>query len=275
MPEAPDLQVVREFLEPRLLGRRLVNAVEVRPLIVRNLVGRPLAADAAGRTVERLWRHGKLLFLALSDDRVIVVNPMLAGGLRYCPATDRVAASTFVRLGFDDGQEVRYFDTKKMGMVYYATAEQARDVPRVEEQGPDILDQRLTLEQFKERLRPYRGEIKGVLTRGGVVSGIGNAYADEILFDARIFPFKKRTALSAAEIASLHRSVYSVPERALAVLRRRMGADIHIKLRDFLAVHGRGGQLCPRCGHQISAITANQRETNFCRRCQPGLLIRN
>src|SRR3990172_9442962 len=129
-----------EFLEPRLVGRRLVSAVEVRPLVVRNLVGKPLAADAPGRSVDRIWRHGKLLFISLSDDRVIVINPMLAGGLRYGPATDRVMASTFVRLGFEDGNELRYFDTKKMGMVYYATASQARDVPRVEDQGPDVLD---------------------------------------------------------------------------------------------------------------------------------------
>jgi formamidopyrimidine-DNA glycosylase len=108
-----------------------------------------------------------------------------------------------------------------------------------------------------------------------VVSGVGNAYADEILFDARIFPFKKRTLLSADEVVALHTSVYSVPARALGVLRERMGTEIHVKLRDFLAVHGKAGRPCPRCGHRVSAITANQRETNFCRRCQPGLLIRN
>ncbi|MBI2965563.1 MAG: hypothetical protein HYY34_05105, partial [Chloroflexi bacterium] len=234
MPEAPDLQVVREFLEPRLVGRKLTSALEVRPLVVRNLVGKPLTADAPGRSVDRLWRHGKLLFLELSGDRVLVINPMLAGGLRYCRSGDRVAASTFVRFGFDDGNELRYFDARKMGMVYYGTSEQARDVPRVEDQGPDVLDERLPIEKFIERLKPYRGEIKGVLTRGWVVSGVGNAYADEILFDARIFPFKKRTSLSDDEIARLHESSYSVPRRALEVLRRRVGVDIHVKLRDFL-----------------------------------------
>jgi formamidopyrimidine-DNA glycosylase len=275
MPEAPDLQVVVEFLAPRLTGHTVVSAIEVKPLIVRNLVGSPLSSDAPGRTVDRVWRHGKLLFVDLSRDRVLVVNPMLAGGLRYCPAGERVGASTFVRIGFDDGNELRYFDTKRMGMVYYSTAEQTRGVPRVDDQGPDVLDERLTLTEFKERLRPFRGEIKGVLTRGGVVSGVGNAYADEILFDARIFPFKKRTALSTEEVARLHGSTYAVPRRALGILRGRVGADIHVKVREFLAVHGKGGSPCPRCGHRISAITANQRETNFCRQCQPGLLLRN
>jgi formamidopyrimidine-DNA glycosylase len=275
VPEAPDLQVVTEFLAPRLTGRTLVSAVEVRPLVLRNLVGSPMTSDAPGRLVERVWRHGKLLFLTLTGDRVVVVNPMLAGGLGYCRAGERVTASTFVRLGFDDGNELRYFDAKRMGMVYYATADQARGVPRVDDQGPDVLDEPLSLAEFKERLRPFRGEIKGVLTRGGVVSGVGNAYADEILFDARIFPFKKRTALSAEEVARLHRSTYAVPRRALTTLRKRVGDDIHVKVRDFLAVHGKGDGPCPRCGHRISAITANQRGTNFCRHCQPGLLIRN
>ncbi|MBI4304866.1 MAG: Fpg/Nei family DNA glycosylase [Chloroflexi bacterium] len=275
LPEAPDLQVIREFLEPRLAGRKIVSAREVRPVVLRNLVGVPFAEDPPGRIVQRIWREGKLLFLSLSGDRLVVINPMLAGGLRYCPSGERIAASTYVVLGFDNGHDLRYLDPKRMGMVYYAPADRARDVPRVGDQGPDVLDQPQSYEAFVERLRGYRGEIKGVLTRGGAVSGIGNAYADEILFDARIFPFKKRTALSVDELRRLHTSVYEVPRQAVKVLRARVGSNIHIKLRDFLKVHGRGGEGCPRCGHPISAITANQRETNFCRSCQPGLLVRN
>lgn len=272
MPEAPDLQVIKEFLETRLTGRTVTSARELKPLVLRNLVGRPLSDDASGRIVEKVRRHGKLLFIDLSDDRTVVINPMLAGGLRYCQPSERLTATTFVVLGFDNGHQLRYFDQKKMGMVYYATRSQAGTAPRVEDQGPDVLDEKLSLQEFTERLKPFRGEIKGFLTRGGLVSGVGNAYSDEILFDARLFPFKKRTALTVEQVADLHRAVYAVPEAALKILRRRVGDDIHLKIRDFLKVHGKAGEACPRCGHTISAITANQRETNFCRSCQPGFL---
>lgn len=114
-----------------------------------------------------------------------------------------------------------------------------------------------------------------MLTRGPLVSGIGNAYADEVLFQAGIFPFRKSRDLKEDELTRLHEAVYSVPRAAVEVLRQRMGDRIHSKIRDFMQVHGKGGQACPRCGGRITAITANQRVTNYCRRCQPGMLIRN
>lgn len=275
MPEAPELQVAKEYLAPRIVGRLVSMAREIKPLVLRNLTGEPFGSDAGGRSVEDIDRHGKLLSIHFSGDRVALINPMLAGSLRYCPADTRIAASTHVVFTFDDGMDLRYLDPKRMGMVYYLRPEQLGGIPRVGDQGPDILDAPLEFDEFSARIRAFRGEIKGVLTRGGLVSGLGNAYADEILFDAGIFPYKKRTRLTDEDLQRLHRSVYLVPARALDTLRQRVGHDIHKKVRDFLKVHGKGGSPCPTCGYEISSITANQRETNFCRKCQPGLLIRN
>jgi formamidopyrimidine-DNA glycosylase len=138
--------------------------------------------------------------------------------------------------------------------------------------GPDVLDQ-ISFEEFQDSLRPFHGEIKGVLTRGRVVSGIGNAYADEILFDARIYPFRKRKTLTEDELSRLHQSMRTVIEDAIGVVRERMGEDIHVKIRDFLKVHNKGGSPCHRCGSNITQITANRRITSYCRTCQPGMLI--
>lgn len=275
MPEAPDLQVILEFLKPRLTGREITGAREVKPLVLRNLTGEKFTADITGRTVEKISRHGKLLFFDLSDDRIILINPMLTGGFRYTNPTEKVLKTTHVIFDFEGDRQLRYFDQKKMGMVYYLRPDQVNDTPRVEEQGPDVLDEPMSLDEFQIALRPFRGEIKGVLTRGRLVSGVGNAYADEILHAAMIFPFKKRTRLSKEEIERLHEATYSVPRLAVEVLRKEVGEAIHKKVRSFLAVHGKAGKPCPRCGYQISAITANRRETNFCRKCQPGLLVNN
>ena len=160
-------------------------------------------------------------------------------------------------------------------MVYYLRPDQVNETPRVEEQGPDVLDAPMSLDEFKTALRPFRGEIKGILTRGQLISGVGNAYADEILHAAGLHPYKKKTALSDEEIARLQEAVYRVPLEAFNLLQEKVGENIHKKERRYLKVHGKGGKPCPVWGYEISAITANQRVTNFCRKCQPGLLVRN
>ena len=279
MPEAPDLVVIREYLLPRIVGDVIKSAVERKPLVLRDMVGsghgpgREFSADIADRRVESLERQGKLLIIGLSGDREIVISPMLTGGLMWCDASARVAASTVLIFEMKSGMHLRYFDQKKMGQVYYLSTSQRSEIVRLENQGPDVIDNPLSLGDFKLGLKPFRGEVKGVLTRGRLVSGIGNAYADEILHEAKIYPFKKVTRLSADELASLHRAVYSVTAAAVVVLRERVGDRIHRKVRDFLKVHGRKNEPCPRCGNRITAITANRRETNYCRHCQPGFLF--
>ncbi|MBM3956706.1 MAG: hypothetical protein FJ313_01475 [Gemmatimonadetes bacterium] len=273
MPEAPDLQVVKEFLEARVLGLTVTAAAERRPLVMRNLAGAPFGPDATGRLIEAVARRGKTLLVNLSGGRLIVITPMLSGGLEYSPARQSARASTCVVLTLSDGFEVRYFDRNRTGKVYYLRSGQEGEVPGLSDQGPDVLDAPLTLEEFEERLRPFRGEIKGVLTRGKAVAGIGNAYADEILFEAGLFPFKRRARLSSDEMVRLHRAVYEVPARAFETLRKRVGDAIHREVRDFLRIHGRGDRPCPECGGPVTSITANRRLTNYCRRCQPGSLF--
>ena len=245
----------------------------MKPSVVRS-ISADLVEDVAGRSLERVDRRGKFLLMQLSGDRVIVINPMLTGALQYAHPKDRVYKRTCVIFNLSNGRELRYVDDRQMGKVYYVSQEDIHQVPRLDEQGPDVLDDD-TFEAFQLRLKSFPGEIKGVLTRGRVIAGIGNAYADEILFDAKVYPFKKRKALSKDELRRLFDSSRKVIEEATEVVRERMGDDIHLKLRDFLKVHNRGGEPCPRCGNNISQVTANKRITSYCRKCQPGMLLRN
>ena len=100
-----------------------------------------------------------------------------------------------------------------------------------------------------------------------------NAYADEILWSARLYPFRRRTDLSDVEIAQLYAAMRSVLSEAIATLRERMGENIDVEVRDFLSVHGKAGQPCPRCGSPISQVKRQRMATHFCRTCQPGLMV--
>jgi len=273
MPEAPELAVVREVLERRIVGLTIVAARVLHPFVLRSLAAEDFPSDIAGRSVIGVTRYGKTLTLALSNDRYLAVVPMLTGKLQLAGVKERVTKQTRLVISLRPDLELRYLDDRQMGMAYYARQEQLASIPRLEETGPDVLDQPLELETFARRLRAFHGEIKGILTRGQLVAGIGNAYADEVLFAAGISPFRRRPELTVEEVARLHAAVYSVPGEAVEVLRGLMGEQIHLKPRDWLQVHNKGGKPCPRCGSRISQITARQQITSYCLKCQPGLLL--
>ena len=275
MPEAPDLEVVKDVLNQRIRGLVVDDAQVLRPLELRVLTPADFVQDVIGRSLLQFSRRGKFLLADLSEERALVINPMLTGAVQVCSPSTRLAKKTSFLLSLSDGTQLRYLDETQMGMAYYVESSRLGEVPRLSEQGPDVLDQYPALPEFERRLRGFQGEIKGVLTRGQFLAGIGNAYADEVLFEAEIFPFKKRPALSEQEVASLHQAIPKTLRRAMSVLRERVGQDTHVKVRDFLSVHGKRGGLCPRCGGNITTIGANQRLTNYCRRCQPGLLLKN
>ena len=277
MSEAPDLEVIKEFLDANVLGLRVAAISVLKPMVVRSLVD-DLAGDLPGRTIKRVHRRGKFLLLEFSGDRWLAINPMLTGAIQYCQSNQRTLKKTCFVLqlqgGPQDGPQLRYLDDKQMGKVYYVKEEQLAQVPVLCEQGPDVLSG-ISFEEFGQRLKKFQGEIKGVLTRGAFISGIGNAYSDEILFTAGLSPFRKSRSLSQTELRRLYETCPRVAQEAIAVLRERMGSDIHVKIRDFLKVHNKGGQSCPSCGGNITQLTANQRITSYCRRCQPGMLIKN
>ena len=190
MPELPDLEVIREYLAPRLLGVTIASAMVRRPIIVRNLLGDDFAAHMAGRAFVDVRRRGKFLLLGLDDGTALVINPMLAGRLRYGEPLkkDRVRDALVLRL--DDGRELRYHDAEDMGKIYLTL--DLGQVPTFTDLGPEANDPDLTLDIFLQRLRRHPGEIKGILTNQEFVAGIGSAYADEICWRAGIYPFRRR-----------------------------------------------------------------------------------
>jgi formamidopyrimidine-DNA glycosylase len=266
------LEIIREFLAQRIIDIPIVAAEVRRPIVVRNLLGGDVPDHLLERRFTHVDRRGKFLLFSLDDGNYLVINPMLAGRLHYGPPLTRNLKRDALVIGMADGTELRYNDVKDMGKVYL-TADLAL-IPGYADQGPEATDPVLTLARFRERLRAQRGEVKQILTRQSFVAGIGNAYADEICWRAQVYPFRRRSTLTEDEIDRLYTAMRAVLVGATATLRARVGADIDVELRDFLDVHGKPGQPCPRCGKPISEVSRSGRSpTHFCRSCQPGLIV--
>ena len=123
MPEAPDLEVIKEFLSERATGALVSSATVIKPSVLRSLTG-DLATDIEGRSLESVARQGKFLVLSLSDDRLLVFNPTLTGAFQYCLPETRVFKRTCIVLSLLNGHELRYLDDRQMGFVYYVTDSQ-------------------------------------------------------------------------------------------------------------------------------------------------------
>lgn len=291
MPELPDLTVVAEAFDAALRGRPVEFARAPGPLAVR---GTPAELEAlVGQTVTSIQQRGKFLTIDLDRDR-IVVNPMLTGRFQLAGPGVKLPSKTAVVLGLgpmgsrgrfrpatwtrgatwlpaDDAHpEIRYRDPTQMGKVYLLPAGADREVPGLGEGeiGPDVDDPGLTLEAWRERIRRHPGELKNLLRNQSFVAGIGNAYSDEILHAARLLPYRKRSTLADEEIDAVHGAARSTVAEAIDVLRERVPPTFETQVRDFLAVHMKGGQACPRCGTKITEVKAGGFVTSFCRGCQ-------
>ena len=271
MPELPDLTVVAEELEARATGRTVVEASAPTPILVRATPAE--LAELAGSTLAGVRRRGKFLLLTFTRDgadlRILAANPMLAGRFWLLDgAPGRVRARTGLRVRFADGGELRYVDREMLGKLYLVAPDGLDAIPGWIEMGPDADDPTLTLDRFRERIRRHPGEMKSLLRNSRFVAGIGNAYSDEILWEARLAPLRRRSSLRPDEIDRLYAAMRAVLADATERVRILVPPDIQVQHREFLKVHLRGGEPCPRCGRALRQIGGTE-ATTFCRGCQP------
>jgi formamidopyrimidine-DNA glycosylase len=273
MPELPDLTVVAEELQARAVGRLVLEATAPAPILVRATPAE--LTELVGTTLRSASRRGKFLLLAFGRDgvdvRILAANPMLAGRFWLLETgTGKVRARTGLRLRFADGGELRYVDREMLGKLYLVRPGALDTIPGWTEMGPDADDPALTLEQFRQRIRRHPGELKSLLRNSRFVAGIGNAYSDEILWEARLAPLRKRSTLRPDDVDRLYAAMRSVLADATERLRTLVPPDIHLQHREFLKVHLRGAEPCPRCGRTLRQIGGDE-ATTFCRGCQPPL----
>ena len=269
MPELPDVSAYQNALEARTVGRRLRAIRFGNPFVLRSL--EPPADDLAGRAVTAVRRLGKRLVLGLEGERFVVIHLMIAGRLHWKPAEAKLSRRTdLAAFDFDDGTlTLTEAGTKRRASVHLVRGESA--LAAHDPGGAEPLE--IDAAAFRRLLRAERHTLKRTLTDPRVLSGIGNAYSDEILHAARVSPLQLTTNLSDAEADRLHAAMQSTLRTWIARLAEQAGGRFPEKVTAFrpeMAVHGKFGMPCPVCGAPVQRIRYAENECNYCATCQTG-----
>jgi formamidopyrimidine-DNA glycosylase len=273
VPELPDLAYVEEELQRAVAGRRVVGARTGDPLVLRLMVAEPFPAVLVGRRLLEVRRRGHFMRFALEGELVIVVNAMLAGRYRLVAHAEGAERKKDPRalglaLELEGAPELQYVDEKRMGKVYVTRAADEGQIPVYAALGVDVLSPEFTREAFGKLVARRRDQARMFLMDKRALASIGNAYADEILFAARIHPKTFCSKLSTAEVDALYEAIPRVLRAAIEEVRGRR-QPVDVKVRDFLAVRGRDGKPCRVCGTTIRAVRVGDGDACFCPTCQP------
>lgn len=273
MPELPFIEVLTENLGPRLVGRTIGRVHLASPSVLKTF--EPPLDQVRGRTIEAVRRVGKLIILDLDDGLSIVFHLMRNGRMQVRPAARAPRPSKDVALvmSLDDGFALRFVEIgpKKRAALYVTATEGMVDRDPLEGLGVDTLSHLFTPDRLRNSLAADAGQLKHFLTLQRYITGIGNTFSDEILWEAQLSPFVLTTKLATADIARLYQAVRGTLHRALEEHRREFGKELPVKEPlHLLRVHRHAGEPCPRCGTKIAQIAFAEKETYYCPTCQTG-----
>jgi formamidopyrimidine-DNA glycosylase len=261
LPELPEVETVVRSIAPHLTGRTIEHAKLFSHRVTRGGLAHT-ARRLAGRVIQRIRRRGKQIFLDL-DRGVLYLHLGMTGKLLWNGAAGKYTRAV---LELDNGTLV-YDDVRQFGRVEFFDT-----LPKILERvGPDALG--IPFEDFYARLKKHRGQIKSVLLNQSFVAGVGNIYADEMLFAARIHPRAQASRISKKRAEQLHANLSAVLEAAIehrgsSISDYVDGAGERGSFQNLHAVYGRAGKPCLRCGAPIRRIVIAQRGTHYCARCQ-------
>jgi len=268
MPELPDLLYIRKYLDREVRGSVITDAIVRRPLVLRITLDRPFAEIVRHHTIDAMDIHGPFLRFALSGDIELLVNLMLAGRLQHQRPGEKAEGYVCCSLVLQDESRLHLCDPDTMAKMYIVRAGDYASVPRYREQGVDILSPAFTPAVFMEiARRNSRRQVRVFINDHTMLSSIGNAYADEVLFEARIHPktFVGRLDVRALEV--LYHAILSVMEEGARKVEEAR-QPIQVKVRDHMKVRNRKGDPCPRCGATIRREGVRGYDVFFCPACQ-------
>jgi formamidopyrimidine-DNA glycosylase len=268
MPELPEVETIKNELAPWVVGQSFTKVTIPDARLVCGCSTGELRHGLVGQKVESLERRGKSLILHLANGRSLIIHLRMTGSLLLDPRElGRYARAVFY---LSNGRRLVFNDRRRLGQMWLV--DDAGTV--VCKLGPEPLDKGFTPRVLRQRLSRHHISIKAALLNQSIVAGIGNMYADEALFAARIHPLRKADELSASEVRTLHNNI----RRILMAAIGSKGASVDTYVRpegelgaahfDFKVAH-KGGEPCPVCGGTIERVVVQNRGTYFCPGCQP------
>jgi len=269
MPELPDIAAYITALEARIIGQRIDRVRLGNPFLLRSV--QPPLSDAEGRSVERLRRVGKRIAIGLDGDLWLVLHLMIAGRLHWRAAQAKLGGrQNLAAFDFPHGSLVlTEAGSKRRASLHVVSGEE--HLESLDAGGIDVFE--ADLDSFRRVLTAENHTLKRALTDPRLLSGIGNAYSDEILHAAQLSPVTLTNKLTEQEWRRLFEATRGTLQLWIDRLRAEAESDFPEKVTAFrkdMAVHGRYGLPCPRCGDKVLRIRYADKETNYCARCQTG-----
>jgi formamidopyrimidine-DNA glycosylase len=259
MPELPEVETFKRYLDNTSLHQRITN-VEVRDAyVLKGVSARELARRLKGRSFECSRRHGKHLFVRTNSELWLRLHFGMTGSLEYLNHDEVAPKTARVIFRFADNFRLAFDDQRKFGEI--ELIEDVDEFLQTRGLGPDALEN--SLSHFKAIVGKHRGAVKAILLNQQLIAGIGNLYADEILFRARVHPATEAARLSDKNLARLFRAMRHVLEKAIA-----LKTDFNRLPKSWLLTHrGKAGR-CPRCARALKSATIGGRTSWFCAHCQ-------
>ncbi|MGC8843316.1 MAG: DNA-formamidopyrimidine glycosylase [bacterium] len=264
MPELPEVETIRRGLEATIVGKTIVNVDVLDPYML-SIPPEEFKERLKGRKIERVRRRGKYLIFELDGDEELIIHLRMTGQLR-------LNEGEYTRLIFHiDGMKLYFSDLRRMGEMHLVRKGSYENIEGLATMGPEPLSESFTLSYLMDVLKKKGGKIKAVLMDQAVVAGIGNIYANEILFEAGIHPERPAKSLTQKEIEAIYNATKKILQEALAAGGETFSNYVNIYGEAGTyqpRVYRREGERCLRCGELIVSETIGGRSSYFCPNCQ-------
>lgn len=275
MPELPEVETIKKSLLPLLVGKKIVN-VELK---VENLLKYPEKdKDYFEDTLKNssfidIQRRGKYLLFYMDTDSILVIHLRMTGRLLYLPTSEIVDKHTHIIFNLEDDMDLRFHDVRKFGLVYLVPKNGLHLLKGLSSLGPEPLEEEFSLESFKLSLKNKKGKIKPLLLNQQFIAGIGNIYADEILFQARVHPEEIVSNLSEGEIELIYEAIkdrlsQGIKFRGTSIKDYVDGLGNSGTFQNELKIYGKKGESCFNCDHLLERIKVGGRNSTICPECQ-------
>lgn len=273
MPELPEVETIHRTLEPKAKGHVIRKVIIIHENTIKKPDAGLFAASLQGQEITGFNRRGKYLIMEIGSSMVLVIHLRMTGRLVFTESSVPANKYTRVIFNLDQGKELHFEDVRKFGTMHLLYRQELDSFTPFKVLGYDAIDPRLTLEIFQDRLKGRRGQVKGLLLNQSFIAGIGNIYANEILWKAGIHPQRTADSLDIKEQQRLYQAIQDVIKSAIShhgtTLRDYVDGNGNSgEFQNKLIVHGRTGEPCPSCGNYIIRIKQGGRSSYYCPSCQ-------